>query len=170
MIGWSMPPRLTWPETVEMSRSMCMETSPLSCTCGRSSTFTPTSMKLNCVLTSGLIPTPPMPGWKLPVAVGWRSPIFRVALTPSTERSCGACRTLVLVSASVNWSSALGSVIEKSAVEMWPRFESGIEVPLVRGWSAVVPVRLWCPSPVPRPGVRAPCRAVEPCRCCPARQ
>ena len=127
-----------------MSRSMCIETSPLSWTCGSSSTFTPTSMKLNCVLTSGLMPTPPMPGWKLPVAVGCRSPILSVALTPSTERNCGACRTLVLVSLSVACSSALGSVTAKSEplmiVQIGKRNEPGVLL------VPVVPV-------VPCPGV-----------------
>jgi len=43
---------------------------------------------LELVLTNGLMPTPPMPGWKLPLAVGTRSPILSVAFTPSTERTC----------------------------------------------------------------------------------
>jgi len=32
IIGWEMPPKSTVRLTLEMSRSMCIETSPLSCT------------------------------------------------------------------------------------------------------------------------------------------
>ena len=81
------------------------------------------------MLTSGL--TLLMVEAKLPLAVGSRSPILRVALTPSTERSCGACRTLVLVSLSAACSSAPGSVVAKSALLRWPRLLRGIRVPVV---------------------------------------
>jgi hypothetical protein len=43
----------------------------------------------NWVFTSGLMPTPPMPGWNDPVATGTRSPIFSVAFWPSSARTCG---------------------------------------------------------------------------------
>src|SRR5882724_71054 len=71
------------------------------------------------------MPTPPMPGWKLPVAVGCRSPILRVAFTQSMERSCGDCRTLVRASLITAWSSALGTVSDQSAVESRPRLDNG---------------------------------------------
>src|SRR5687767_14555253 len=90
-------------------------------------------MNWNCVFTSGLIPTPPMPGWKLPDAVGWRSPIFRLAFTLSTDRSWGACSTRVLVSLRAASSRALGRLIEKSELAMRPRLESGMDVPGVEG-------------------------------------
>src|SRR5215831_12108762 len=44
------------------------------------------------------MPTPPIPGWKDPVAIGMRSPILRVAFWPSTDRSCGFCINFVFVS------------------------------------------------------------------------
>src|SRR6476660_6158079 len=88
-------------------------------------------MKVNCVLTSGLMPTPPIPGCKLPVAVGWRSPILRVAFTLSTARSCGDCNTLVLASLNTSCRVAPGIVVEKSAVERRPRLDKGTKVPLV---------------------------------------
>src|SRR5215471_15881816 len=72
------------------------------------------------------MPTPPIPGWKLPVAVGTRSPILSWAFTLSTVRTWGACKILVLASLSAAWSSALGSVMEKSELARWPRLESGI--------------------------------------------
>src|SRR3981189_1979940 len=81
------------------------------------------------------MPTPPMPGWKLPVAVGWRSPIFRVAFWPSTARSCGDCRTFVRASLITAWSSALGTVRDQSAGESRPRLESG---PALLGVGVVV--------------------------------
>src|ERR1019366_262078 len=107
-----------------------MVTSPLSCTRGRSSTFTPVSMYWNWVLTNGLMPTPPMPGWKLPLAVGTRSPIFSVAFTPSTERTCGACSTLVRASLSVACNRAPGRVVEKSELARCPRLDRGMELPV----------------------------------------
>src|SRR5271157_6490279 len=84
-------------------------------------------MYWNWVLTSGLMPTPPMPGWKLPLAVGTRSPMLSVAFTPSTERTCGACSTLVRASLSVACSRAPGRVVEKSALARCPRLDSGME-------------------------------------------
>src|SRR5260221_14286955 len=74
------------------------------------------------------MPTPPIPGWKLPVAVGSRSPIFSVAFTLSTDRICGACSTLVRVSLRVACSRAPGSVIEKSELAIRPRFCRGMAV------------------------------------------
>src|ERR1035437_7303762 len=108
-----------------------MVTSPLSCTRGRSSTFTPVSMYWNCVLTNGLMPTPPMPGWKLPLAVGTRSPMLSVAFTPSTERTCGACSTLVRASLRAACNRAPGRVVEKSELARCPRLDSGMEVRVV---------------------------------------
>src|ERR1035441_3396923 len=110
--------------TLEMSRLTCSETSPLSCTWGVISTFTPTSRYVNWVLTSGLMPAPataPKVEPKLPLAVGSFSPIFMVAFWPSTERICGDCRTLVRVSLNVACKSALGRMVEKSALARWPR-------------------------------------------------
>ncbi|MDR3700187.1 MAG: hypothetical protein P4L56_11160 [Candidatus Sulfopaludibacter sp.] len=46
-----MPPRLTCPVTLLISSSIWMDTSPPSCTRGVISTFTPTSIYVNCVLT-----------------------------------------------------------------------------------------------------------------------
>src|SRR5271157_1818257 len=88
-------------------------------------------MYWNWVLTSGLIPTPPMPGWKLPLAVGTRSPMLSVAFTPSTERTCGACSTLVRASLSVACNRAPGRVVEKSELARCPRLESGMEEAVV---------------------------------------
>src|ERR1035441_8169728 len=107
-----------------------MVTSPLSCTRGVISTFTPVSMYWNCVLTRGLMPTPPMPGWKLPLAVGTRSPMLSVAFTPSTERTCGACSTLVRALLRVACNRAPGRVVEKSELARCARFESGMELPV----------------------------------------
>ena len=50
------------PVTDEMSMAILSVTSPLECTFGVMSIFTPTSRYWNWVLTSGLMPTPPMPG------------------------------------------------------------------------------------------------------------
>src|ERR1700733_5055802 len=94
-------------------------------------------MYWNCVLTSGLMPTPPTPGWKLPDAVGSRSPIFNVDFTLSTARNSGACRTVVSASLREACSSALGRVVEKSALARWPNSESGMDAP---GVLLVVPV------------------------------
>src|SRR5580658_7906131 len=95
-------------------------------------------MYWNWVLTSGLIPTPPTPGWKLPEAVGSRSPIFNVDFTLSTARNSGACSTVVSASLREACSSALGRVVEKSALERWPSTLRGMAlVPVVL---AVVPV------------------------------
>src|SRR5215831_15840269 len=44
------------------------------------------------------MPTPPIPGWNDPDAIGMRSPILRVAFWPSTDRSCGFWINFVLVS------------------------------------------------------------------------
>ncbi len=38
---------------------------------------------------------------EVPVATGTRSPIFNVAFCPSTERSCGRCRMVVLLSVNI---------------------------------------------------------------------
>src|ERR1035441_5756000 len=137
-----MPPRFTWPVTLEMSRLTCRETSPLSCTWGVISTFTPTSMYWNWVLTSGLKPAPTTPCVepKLPLAVGCFEPIFMMAFWPSTERICGDCRTLVRVSLKVACKSALGRMVEKSELARWPRLESGMDAPVVL--LLVVPVVL----------------------------
>src|SRR5260370_15173280 len=62
------------------------------------SIFTPTSRYWNWVLTSGLIHTPPMPGWNEPVATGTLSPIFNDAFWPSTARICGFWINRVLLS------------------------------------------------------------------------
>ena len=89
------------------------------------------------------MPTPPMPGWKLPLAVGSRSPMFSDAFTLSRQRSSGACSTVVLASLMAACSSALGSVVEKSALERCPKLESGIAAPvtlLAVPVAAVVPV------------------------------
>src|SRR5437016_1443512 len=90
-------------------------------------------------------PTDPRPDPKLPVAVGWRSPIFKLAFNISTARSCGDCSTLVLASANTACSRALGMVVEKSALEMRPRFEKGMALVLelvvvVAATLVVVPV------------------------------
>src|SRR5947209_7861744 len=77
------------------------------------------------------MPTPPMPGWKLPLAVGSRSPIFIVALALSTARICGACNTFVFALLIAACNRALGRVVAKSALEMRPRLESGTKDPLV---------------------------------------
>src|SRR6516162_9826907 len=57
--------------------------------------LTPTSRYWNCVLTSGLIPTPPMPGWNDPVATGTLSPILSDAFWPSRARIWGFWISLV---------------------------------------------------------------------------
>ena len=44
MMGSLSPPRFTVPVTLEISRSISIEISPLSWTCGSRVTFTPTSM------------------------------------------------------------------------------------------------------------------------------
>ena len=78
------------------------------------SMFTPTSMYWNWVLTSGLMPTPPMPGWNEPVATGTRSPIFREAFCPSTARICGCWMTLVSLSVNRKFARrATGCVTRK---------------------------------------------------------
>src|SRR4051794_18776793 len=80
------------------------------------------------------MPTPPMPGWKLPVAVGWRSPIFSVAFTPSTARSCGDCSTFVFASLITACRSAFGTVVAQSdSLSLWrlERGTSGDEVLVV---------------------------------------
>src|SRR5260370_31505063 len=84
------------------------------------------------------MPTPPIPGWKLPVAVGWRSPIFSVAFTLSTARSCGDCSTLVLASLNTACRSAPGIVVAKSAEERWPRLDKGTSVPGVEELEGLV--------------------------------
>src|SRR6202034_4006056 len=68
---------------------------PLAWTRGVMSMLTPTSRYWNWVLTSGLMPTPPMPGWNDPVATGTRSPIFSEAFCPSRARICGFWISLV---------------------------------------------------------------------------
>src|ERR1700693_4593267 len=88
-------------------------------------------MYWNWVLTSGLMPTPPTPGWKLPEAVGSRSPIFNVDFTLSTARHSGACSTVVLASLMAACSSALGRVVEKSALARWPNSLRGMALPVV---------------------------------------
>src|ERR1035441_3536292 len=72
-------------------------------------------MYWNWVLTSGLMPTPPM---------------LSVAFTPSTERTCGACRTLVRASLSVACNRAPGRVVEKSELARCPRLDRGMELPV----------------------------------------
>src|SRR3954463_1611222 len=78
------------------------------------SIFTPTSMYWNWVLTSGLIPTPPMPGWNEPVATGTRSPIFSVAFVWLSARTCGFWMILVFESLIRNATEALGILTTKS--------------------------------------------------------
>src|SRR5215470_10080389 len=82
--------------------------------------FTPTSRYWNCVLTSGLMPTPPIPGWKDPVATGTRSPIFRVAFCPSSARICGFWMILVLLSPIIAEAVMGGIVIVKSVALRLP--------------------------------------------------
>jgi hypothetical protein len=91
MIGCWMPPIFVFPATFDTSIMTFSVTEPSACTCGVTSMFTPTSRYWNCVFTSGLMPTPPMPGWNEPVATGTRSPIFSEAFWPSTARICGCC-------------------------------------------------------------------------------
>src|SRR5262245_6293355 len=95
------------------------------------------------------MPTPPTPGWKLPVAVGWRSPILRLALMPSTARSWGDWRTLVRASLSTAWRRALGTVMAQSAVESLPRLDNGICGPVVVLPESPDPLPL--PLPLPEP-------------------
>src|SRR5215467_7989104 len=78
------------------------------------SILTPTSRYWNWVLTSGLMPTPPMPGWNDPVATGTRSPIFNDAFWPSSARICGFWTSLVLLSLNRAVAVACGIVTWKS--------------------------------------------------------
>src|SRR6185437_8606606 len=59
------------------------------------------------------MPTPPMPGWKLPVAVGIFWPICSVAFCPWMARNCGSWISCVLLSLRMALSVALGMVTEK---------------------------------------------------------
>src|SRR5580698_9803021 len=88
---------------------------------------------------------------KLPLAVGSFSPIFMLDFWPSTERSCGACSTLVRVSLKVAWNTAPGRVVDQSLKFTWPMAENGIAAPVV-----VLPV-----VPVPVVGVVVPVVLVE---------
>src|SRR5689334_20142446 len=85
------------------------------------SILTPTSRYWNCVFTSGLIPTPPMPGWNEPVATGTRSPILSDAFWPSTARICGFWMSLVLLSPNRAVAVAAGIVTVKSVAFRLPR-------------------------------------------------
>src|SRR5579871_4229123 len=76
------------------------------------------------------MPTPPMPGWKLPLAVGTFWPILRSALAPSTARTCGVCRMRVVESLIMASSRPLGSVTEYWLVENFSWF-SGTDMPLL---------------------------------------
>jgi len=65
---------------------------------------------------------------------GTRSPILSVAFTPSTERTWGACSTLVRASLSVACNRAPGRVVEKSELARcasWSGMELPVEVELV---------------------------------------
>jgi len=73
-------------------------------------------------------------GWKLPLAVGTRSPILSVAFTPSTERTCGACSTFARASLITACNRAPGRVVEKSELARCPRLESGMELPYWSSW------------------------------------
>src|SRR5215510_9393273 len=108
-----MPPILTDPVCDEMSIASFNEISRLPCTRGVMSIFTPTSRYWNCVFTSGLMPTPPIPGWKDPVATGIRSPILSDAFRPSDARICGFCSNLLLLSEKRKSSVAWGIVTWK---------------------------------------------------------
>src|ERR1022692_1442190 len=98
-------------------------------------------MKVNCVFTSGLMPTPPTPGWKLPEAIGSFSPIFNVAFWLSTDRSCGDCRTRVALSLSTACNIPEGRTVEKSCVPTLLRAESGMEAEVEVDDVPVVAVR-----------------------------
>src|SRR5881396_443160 len=134
------------PVTLEISIDIFNVTSRAACTLGVMSMFTPTSKYWNCVLTRGLIPTPPMPGWNEPVATGTRSPIFRDAFCPSKARICGFWMSFVLVSLSKAVAVAGGIVTWKSVAFKLPiRFRLmvfGVPVLLVVVGVVVVPVVL----------------------------
>src|SRR5438876_11254172 len=109
------------PVTLEISIDIFNVTSRAACTLGVMSMFTPTSKYWNCVLTRGLMPTPPMPGWNEPVATGTRSPIFSEAFCPSTARICGFW--IIFVALSLNRAVAVAGVIVtvKSVAFRFPR-------------------------------------------------
>src|SRR5215472_10236170 len=85
------------------------------------SILTPTSRYWNCVLTRGLIPTPPIPGWKDPVATGTRSPIFSEAFCPSEARIWGFWMMRVLASLNRKFAVAPGMVTVKFVAWMLAR-------------------------------------------------
>src|SRR5882762_10072644 len=114
MMGCEMPPMLLFPVTAETSIIIFRVTSPPACTCGVMSMLTPTSRYWNWVLTSGLMPTPPMPGWNEPVATGTRSPILSEAFWPSRARIWGFWMSLVLLSLKRACTEACGMVTWKS--------------------------------------------------------
>src|SRR6266576_1687967 len=113
--GCVIPPMLTSLVCAETSTFNFMLTSRFGCTRGVRSIFTPTSWYVNCVFTSGLMPPAvppaiPIPDEKLPVAMGMRSPIFNLAVWPSTERTSGFWIIFVLVSLRIALAVALGRV------------------------------------------------------------
>src|SRR6266702_5439848 len=103
------------PVTLEISIDIFNVTSRAACTLGVMSMFTPTSKYWNCVLTRGLIPTPPMPGWNEPVATGTRSPIFNDAFWPSRARICGFWMIFVLLSL-INAVAVAGGIVTWKSV------------------------------------------------------
>src|SRR5713226_3493451 len=66
------------------------------------------------------MPTPPMPGWNEPVAIGTRSPILSEAFCPSTARICGFWISLVLLSPNRAVAVADGIVTVKSVAFRFP--------------------------------------------------
>src|SRR5439155_24572319 len=109
------------PVTLEISIDIFNVTSRAACTLGVMSMFTPTSKYWNCVLTRGLMPTPPIPGWNEPVATGTRSPIFSEAFCPSTARICGFWMSFVLLSENKAVAVAGLIVTAKSVAFRLPR-------------------------------------------------
>src|SRR5580698_7531338 len=119
-----------------MSTLTCSVTSSDPCTCGVISRLTPVSTNWNCVLTSGLTPTVPTPGWKLPVAYGYFSPIFNDTFWPSETRTSGDSCILVRESDITACNVAPGRLVEKSLVPICPSCDSATKVEL----AAVLPV------------------------------
>ena len=85
---------------------------------------------------------PVTPVWKLPLAIGMRSPISRRAFCPSEARNCGLFRIFVLVSFMTAWSNPPGKVVAQSAVESRGRLLKGTKL-----FSALAPVPIVVPIP-----------------------
>src|SRR4029077_1163784 len=66
------------------------------------------------------MPTPPMPGWNDPVAMGTRSPILSEAFCPSTARICGFWISFTLLSLNSAVIEADGMVTVKSVAFKFP--------------------------------------------------